>query len=190
MAVMQHARRRVTLAAALSTVALMGLPPSGAVAASGGYGPPTGGGGGTAPGFGIVLGAKTICASGGSLTVHLVLETITITVPPGAFAGCALIEVTLPLGTRRPTEAGLNSFPLIFGLQVLRPSGGAALPGPFPVSLGATVKGPGIGGRTAVVTRSGDGMVGLLGSQFNASTRTLSFSFTRPGDFYFFTHTK
>jgi hypothetical protein len=162
------------------------LAPADALAASGGYGPPTGGGGGSAPGFGIVLGAKTICASGGSLTVHLVLETVTITVPPGAFSGCELIEVTLPLGTSRPTQAGLSSFPLLFGVQVLRP-GGAALPGPFPVALGATVKGPGIGGRTAVMTRSANGDVGLLGSQFTSSTHTFSFSFTRPGDFYFFT---
>jgi hypothetical protein len=190
MGVMQHARRRVALAAALSTLVLAGLVPAASLAATGGYGPPTGGGGGTAPGFGIVLGAKTICASGGSLTVHLVLETVTITVPPGAFGGCALIEVTLPLGTRRPTQAGLNPFPLIFGVQVLRPSGGAILPGPFPVALGATVKGPGIAGRTAVMTRNDNGVVGLLDSQFNSSTRTFSFSFAKPGDFYFFTRTK
>lgn len=180
------------MAAAVSTLALAGLAglaPAGGLAASGGYGPPTGGGGGTSPGFGIVLGAKTICASGGSLTVHLVLETVTITVPPGAFGGCALIEVTLPLGTRRPTEAGLSAFLLLFGVQVLG-SGGAALPGPFPVALGATVRGPGIGSRTAVMTRSDSGVVGLVGSQFKSSTHTFSFSFAKPGDFYFFTRTK
>ncbi|HEY5198489.1 MAG TPA: hypothetical protein VIJ51_15820 [Solirubrobacteraceae bacterium] len=187
---MQHARRRVALAAALSTIALVGLAPSGALAASGGYGPPTGGGGGGAPGFGIVLGAKTICASGGSLTVHLVLETVTITVPPGAFGGCALIEVTLPLGTRRPTQAGLTAFPLIFGVEVLRPAGGGALPGPFPVALGAAVRGPGIGSRSAVMTRTAGGVAGPLGSQFNSSTHTFSFSFAKPGDFCFYTRTK
>lgn len=172
------------------TLAAGVLAPAGSLAAAGGYGPPTSGGGGLPTGFGVVLGVKTICAAGGSVTGHLGPWTITVRVPAGPFGGCALLEVTLPVGTRRPPRAGLIPFPLIFGVHVLRQSGGGVLPGPFSPPLNVTVTGSGLGTRTAVIEREINGVAKLLDSQFSSTTRTFSFSFATPGDFYFFSHAK
>jgi hypothetical protein len=180
----------VAAGATVVTLAAGALAPAGSLAAAGGYGPPTAGGGGLPTGFGVVLGAKTICGTGGSITVRLGPWTVTVRVPAGPFGGCALIAVTLPVGTRRPNRAGLIPFPLTFGVHVLRQSGGVVLPGPFSPPLNVTVSGSGLGSRTAVMERENNGVVKLLESQFNSTARTFSFSFATPGDFYFFSHAK
>lgn len=142
--------RATSAAAAVGAVLTFLTIPAAANAASGGYGPTAATGPANVPGgFSAVAAAKTVDASGGTLSVDVPGGSVNVTAPAGAFSQPVQIKVTepsLPAVTGALPALGFGGYSAVAGIGIkVFNTDGSAMTGTFGKAITVTLTGSGLG---------------------------------------------
>lgn len=141
----------LAFASLATTIVTITFGTSGAFAAGSGYGPQGPPPGAVGAGFTTVIAAQTVSASGGSVSGSAFGATITVSVPRGSLPNGG--EVVLAAGPPSTIDVG-RGFSVIAdcSVDILDPSTGNPLPGPFSPPISITINDPSIRIEDLLVT--------------------------------------
>ena len=166
------ARAAVGVAAAAALVVLCAGP---VWAAGGGYslgGPPASA---TSAGFSTVVTAQSVPVGGGTVTATAFSATATVVVPSGSLPDGG--EVVISAGAPSSIDVGRGSTVVAdFSVDIVDPSTGQALSGPFNPPVGLTITDPAITGADKVVVVTGPGHVTSWLAEVSAGSAAVLFS--------------